>query len=86
MLDLGTGWIEAWFAAADPSQGVSLFELRRVAPAAQTLALARIGGGRWLALPPGLRPPPPPGADGWMLVHGSVDDGAVHWHGMEPFP
>lgn len=84
-LDLGNGWVEAWFEEPGPGEGVRLFELRRVAPGAETLALVRAAGGGWLALPPGLRPPPPPAADAWMLVHGRMEADALHWTGMEPF-
>lgn len=83
-LDLGGGWVEAWFEAPGPGEGVRPFELRRVPPAAETLALARAAGSVWLALPPGLRPPPP-AADGWMLIHGRVENGALRWLAMEPF-
>jgi len=85
-LDLGDGWIEAWFAAPGAGQAVSVFEVRRVAPGAETLALVRASNGSWLALAPGLRPPPPPLTDGWMLIRGRVDDGAVRWTASAPFP
>lgn len=84
-LDLGEGWVEAWFAATGPGQGTGLFDLRRVPPDAQTQALVRASNGRWLALPPGLRPPPPPAGDGWVLVRGHVEGEVVHWIASEPF-
>lgn len=50
-----------------------------------TEALARSVAGAWSALPPGPRPPPPPPVDGWMLVRGAVDGGALHGDSVEPF-
>lgn len=84
-LDLGEGWVEAWFAAPGAEQGTRLFELRRVTPAEETLALLRSEGSHWLALPPGLRPPLPPDADGWGLFHGRAEGSVVSWGPPEPF-
>lgn len=85
-LDLGEGWIEAWFASPAPGEGVSPFALRRVAPGPGTEALLRSSAGAWVALPPGLRPPPPPPVDGWALLRGEARAGAVLWRTMAPFP
>lgn len=82
---LGTGWVEAWFAADTADDPPATLTVRRTVQEGTARALVRAVGGHWVALPEGLTPPPA-GADGWTLFTGWSDDGDVRWDASQPFP
>lgn len=84
-LALGTGWVEAWFAADTPEGPAAALTVRRTVRDGAPRALVRAVGGAWAALPAGLVPPPQE-ADGWILFTGRSDGDAVRWTSSRPFP
>lgn len=82
---MGSGWVEAWFAADGTDEPATPLSVRRVDPERAPLALARAVEGRWAAVPEDLLPAPS-GADGWSLLHGRADGEAVRWTSAQPFP
>jgi hypothetical protein len=84
-LGLGSGWVEAWFAADTAEDPPATLTVRRTVQEGSAQALVRAVDGHWVALPQGLAPPPV-GADGWRLFAGRSVDGDVHWESSQPFP
>ena len=85
-LGLGAGWVEAWFEGATPDAHAEALTIRRTTVQERApVALLRAVDGAWATLPAGLTPPSPT-ADGWTLLSGRVDAGAVRWISARPFP
>jgi|GEM_PF-5998786 len=84
-LGLGTGWVEAWFAADAPEGPAAALSVRRTVQEGAPKALVRAVGGAWAALPAGLALPHAE-ADGWTLFTGRRDGEAVRWTSSQPFP
>ncbi len=84
-LGLGAGWVEAWFEGTAPDADAEALTIRRTVQDRAPLALLRAVDGAWATLPAGLTPPSPT-ADGWTLLSGRVDAGAVRWTSARPFP
>lgn len=76
--------LELW--TVEEGNSVRTLALRTAPDGAGVYLVAYWDGQRFLALPPGLRPPAPGLAPGWVEGTGVYRDGRVVWARFKPFP
>ncbi|WP_243026691.1 hypothetical protein [Thermus albus] len=76
--------LELW--TVEDGGTVRTLALRAAPEGASVVLVAYWDGQRFLALPSGLRPPPPGLAPGWVEGIGVYREGRVTWMRFRPFP
>ncbi|TBH21066.1 hypothetical protein [Thermus thermamylovorans] len=80
----GYAGVELW--TVEGGGRVQTFALRAAPGGAEVRLVAYWDGRRFLALPPGLRPPPPGLPPGWVEGVGVYREGRIAWGRFRPFP